>query len=135
MQENATREDLLREIEALKQENADLNTQIKALRRDQALSLENISKERLRAQGLALEVENLTALNKVYQQFIDEQTKLPKSIGLCQCGCGEKIIQPESGRRKKFYSDACRKRYARRSQKLKEAKKIFTRKKQRPKTS
>lgn len=53
----------------------------------------------------------------------------------CLCGCGRRLVQPATGRKKKFASDACRKRHERRQGKADKNEKFLRSMRRSPETS
>ncbi len=121
--------------EMLEAENAKLKEQIKALRQAQARSLDAISRERLRSNGLFLQIEELQSITEQYQTIINTLKTVWEEGNRCRCGCLQPISQPKTGRKRKFFSEACRKRYNRRMKKLKEVEKKYNKIKRNPVTS
>lgn len=128
-------EELKAENERLKAELDKAETIIQKFKHMANVHLESISKERRRSEGLNLEIEELKSSVRTYKESFDTITKSRKTLKICPCGCDKRLIQPKTGRKRKYFNDACRKRFNRLQKKRLLADKNYTQKKRSPETS
>ena len=68
------------------------------------------------AKCLRTQVNQLSEANSLLKDQLDDARQMKFSEPVtCKCGCGKFVKQPKTGRKREFFSDACRQKYFRQS--------------------
>lgn len=117
-------------LEELEQENAELKRMYEESSEQNRRLIYWLEETNKRSDALRQENADLWEYIKASRKLAEEtrQTNVSrygKKYKVCVCGCGRLLVQPLTGGKRKFASEACRKRYDRKKKKEAQNEKVL----------